>query len=69
MLSKAAILGGLLAKPLAAYTRLLDGLDSGETTSADPLGAIIDITADSRDLATVIDRDPAALATIAELAG
>lgn len=62
--SKAAILGGLLARPLAAYTRLLDGLDSGETAPADLLGAIIDITADSRDLATIFDRDPAALAMI-----
>ena len=62
--SKAAILGGLLARPLEAYTRLLDGLDSGEPTPADLLGAIIDITADSRDLATIFDRDPAALAMI-----
>ncbi|HTU08547.1 MAG TPA: TetR/AcrR family transcriptional regulator, partial [Trebonia sp.] len=30
--SKAAILGGLIAKPLTGYTRLLDGLDSGDTT-------------------------------------
>src|SRR5215469_11960705 len=62
--SKAAILGGLLAKPLAAYTRLLDGLDSGHTTPEILLGAIIDICADSRDLATILDRDPAALAMI-----
>ena len=62
--SKAAILGGLLARPLAAYTRLLDGLDSGGTTPADLLGAIIDITAESRDLATIFDRDPAALTMI-----
>ena len=62
--SKAAILGGLLARPLAAYTRLLDGLDSGETAPADLLGAIIDITADSRDLALIFDRDPAALAMV-----
>ncbi|HTZ23165.1 MAG TPA: helix-turn-helix domain-containing protein, partial [Streptosporangiaceae bacterium] len=27
--SKAAILGGLLARPLEAYTRLLDGLAAG----------------------------------------
>ena len=62
--SKAAILGGLLARPLDAYMRLLDGLDSGQTKPADLLGAIIDITADSRDMATIIDRDPAALAMI-----
>jgi AcrR family transcriptional regulator len=64
--SKAAILGGLLAKPLAAYTRLLDGLDSGHTTPEQLLGAIIDICADSRDLATIFDRDPKALAMIDE---
>ena len=34
--SKAAILGGLLARPLAAYTRLLDGLDSGGSTPERP---------------------------------
>jgi AcrR family transcriptional regulator len=64
--SKAAILGGLMAGPLAAYIRLLDGLDSGAGTPGDLLGAIIDITADSRDLATILDRDPAALAIINE---
>jgi AcrR family transcriptional regulator len=64
--SKAAILGGLLAKPLAGYTRLLDGLDSGDTTPENLLAAIIDITADSRDLATIFDRDPTALAMIDE---
>jgi len=64
--SKAAILGGLLAKPLAAYTRLLDGLDSGLTTPEQLLGALIDICADSRDLALIFDRDPAALAMIDE---
>jgi len=64
--SKAAILGGLLAGPLAGYTRLLDSLDAGETEPADLLGAIIDITAESADLATIFDRDPAALAMIDE---
>jgi AcrR family transcriptional regulator len=64
--SKAAILGGLLAVPLTAYTRLLDSLDSGEAGPEDLLGAIVDITADSRDLARIFDRDPAALAMIDE---
>jgi AcrR family transcriptional regulator len=64
--SKAAILGGLLAKPLAAYTRLLDSLDTGETSPEQLLAAIIDICADSRELATIFDRDPAALAMIDE---
>jgi AcrR family transcriptional regulator len=64
--SKAAILGGLLAGPLAGYTRLLDSLASGETAPEELLGAIIDITAESADLATIFDRDPAALAMIDE---
>jgi AcrR family transcriptional regulator len=64
--SKAAILGGLLALPLTAYTRLLDSLDSGETVPEDLIGAIIDITADSRELASIFDRDPTALAMIDE---
>jgi AcrR family transcriptional regulator len=63
--SKQAILGALLAGPLTAYTRLLDGLDAGDAKPADLLGAVIDITADARDLATVLDRDPAALPVIA----
>jgi AcrR family transcriptional regulator len=65
--SKSAILGGLLAVPLTAYTRLLDSLDhldSGGAKAADLLGAIVDITADSRDMAVIFDRDPAALALI-----
>ena len=64
--SKSAILAGLLAEPIKAYTRLLDSLDSGEARPGDLLGAIIDICADSRDLATIFDRDPAALAMIDE---
>ena len=62
--SKSAILAGLLAVPLTAYTRLLEGLDSGGATAADLLGAIADITADSRDIAVILDRDPKALAMI-----
>jgi len=63
--SKSAILGGLLAGPLTGYTRLLDSLDSPAGATADDLlGAIIDITADSRDLALIFDRDPAALAMV-----
>jgi AcrR family transcriptional regulator len=64
--SKAAILGGLLAAPLVGYTRLLDSLQAGDTAPEDLLGAIIDITAESADLATILDRDPAALAMIDE---
>ena len=63
--SKSAILGGLLAGPITGYTRLLDSLDSdGGAKPEDLLGAIIDITADSRDLALIFDRDPAALAIV-----
>jgi len=63
--SKSAILGGLLAGPLAGYLRLLDSLDAGDrATTDDLLGAIIDITADARDLALIFDRDPAALAMV-----
>ena len=43
-----------------------DGRDDrdGGATPEDLLGAIIDITADSRDLALIFDRDPAALAIV-----
>jgi AcrR family transcriptional regulator len=64
--SKLAILAGLLAEPIKAYSRLLASLDSGEARPEDLLGAIIDICADSRELATILDRDPAALALIDE---
>jgi AcrR family transcriptional regulator len=64
--SKSAILAGLLAVPIKAYTRLLDSLDAGAARPEDLLGAIIDICADSHDLASMIDRDPAALAMIDE---
>ena len=64
--SKAAILSGLMAAPLTAYMKLLDGLDSGAGTPEDLLGSLIDITADSQDLAMIFDRDPAALAIIDE---
>ena len=37
--SKSAILGGLLAVPLTAYTRLLDSLDSNVARPEDLLGA------------------------------
>jgi len=63
--SKQAILNALMAGPLAAYTRLLDGLDASETKPGELLGALIDITADARDLATILDRDPSALPLIA----
>jgi AcrR family transcriptional regulator len=64
--SKADILAGLLAEPLAAYTRILEGMDSDQPEPAELLGAFIDLTADSRELAGVIDKDPAVLAMIDE---
>jgi AcrR family transcriptional regulator len=64
--SKQAILVGLMSGPVVSYSRLLDGLDSGHRAPEILLGAIIDICADSRDLATIFDRDPAALAIIDE---
>jgi AcrR family transcriptional regulator len=62
--SKAAILRGLLDGPMVAYSRLLRDLGSGAAGPKDVLGAIVDICADSRDLATIFDRDPAALAVV-----
>jgi AcrR family transcriptional regulator len=64
--SKAEILSALLAEPMTAYRRIIESLDSGRPAPADLLGAFIDLTTDSRDLATVIDRDPAVLAMIDE---
>jgi AcrR family transcriptional regulator len=62
--SKQAILVGLLTGPIAAYAQLLDRLDSGDAKPEQLLEAIIDICAQSRDLSTILDRDPAALAMI-----
>lgn len=62
--SKADILGGLLAEPLAAYSRIIDGMDAAQPTAETLLGAFIDLTADSRELAQIIDRDPAVLELI-----
>jgi AcrR family transcriptional regulator len=64
--SKADILGGLLAEPLIAYTRIIEGLDANQPEPAELLGAFIDLAVDSRALAGLIDRDPAVLAMIDE---
>jgi ABC-2 type transport system ATP-binding protein len=64
--SKADILGGLLAEPLTAYTRIIEGLDENQPEPAELLGAFIDLAVDSRALAGMIDRDPAVLAMIDE---
>jgi AcrR family transcriptional regulator len=62
--SKADILGGLLAEPLATFTRIINDLDSQQPTAPALLGAFIDLTADSRELASIIDRDPSVLEMI-----
>jgi AcrR family transcriptional regulator len=62
--SKADILRGLTAEPLAAYTRLLGSLRERRPPAAELLGAFIDLAADSRELAVIIDRDPAVLEMI-----
>jgi AcrR family transcriptional regulator len=62
--SKADILNGLLAEPLAAYRRIIESLDSGRPAAQDLLGAFIDLTVDSRELAAIIDKDPTVLAMI-----
>jgi AcrR family transcriptional regulator len=64
--SKADILRALLAEPLAAYTRILGSLQASEPTAEELLGAFIDLTADSRELAVIIDRDPVVLEMITE---
>jgi AcrR family transcriptional regulator len=64
--SKADILRALLAEPLAAYTRILGSLESQRPSAEELLGAFIDLTADSRELAVLIDRDPAVLKLITD---
>jgi AcrR family transcriptional regulator len=64
--SKADILRGLIAEPLAAYTRLLGSVQERQPPAGELLGAFIDLAADSRELAAVIDRDPAVLELITE---
>jgi AcrR family transcriptional regulator len=67
--SKADILAGLLTGPLASYERIIVSLDSGQPAVADLLNAFIDLAAESSELATIIDRDPAVLAMIDERMG
>jgi AcrR family transcriptional regulator len=67
--SKADILAGLLTAPLASYERIIVSLDSGQPAVEDLLNAFIDLAAESSELATIIDRDPAVLAMIDERMG
>jgi AcrR family transcriptional regulator len=64
--SKADILGGLLAEPLIAYTRIIENLDSDQPEPPELLATFIDLAVDSRAMAGLIDRDPAVLAMIDE---
>jgi AcrR family transcriptional regulator len=64
--SKADILRGLMAEPLAVYTRILGSLRERHPSAEELLGAFIDLAADSRELAVMIDRDPAVLSLITE---
>jgi AcrR family transcriptional regulator len=64
--SKADILNALLAEPMVAYARIIETLESGSPSAEDLLGAFVDLTVDSRELAAIIDRDPAVLAMIDE---
>ena len=65
--SKADILRGLLDGPMADYQRILDSLGVREPSAAELLGVFIDLAVNSRELAAVIDRDPAVLAIIDEV--
>ena len=68
--SKADILGGLLAEPLVAYTRIIESLDSNQPEPEELLGAFIDLAIDSRALAgpdadrSAVIRANAALAVV-----
>jgi len=64
--SKADILVALLEEPMAAYARIIESLDSGSPSAEDLLGAFIDLAVDSREMATIVDRDPTVLAMIDE---
>src|SRR5580700_11524478 len=48
--SKADILGGLLAEPLIAYTKIIESLDSTRPAPEDLLGAFIDLAVDARQI-------------------
>ncbi|WAL66188.1 helix-turn-helix domain containing protein [Amycolatopsis cynarae] len=61
--SKAEILDALLAKPFAAYARLVE---SGPRSPDDLLAAVIDTTAESHDVANLIANDPSARAVLRE---
>ncbi len=61
--SKAEILDALLAKPVAAYARLVE---SGPRSPEDLLAAVIDTTAESSGLHSLIGNDPSARAVLRE---
>lgn len=64
--SKAEILGGLLEEPLAAYFRILGILGKDESEPADILGALIDLNANARELAAIVNKDPSVVTVLDE---
>jgi len=62
----AAPSSGLLTEPLTAYNRIIGSLDSSHPAPDELLGAFIDLAVDARQMAGLIDRDPAVLAMIDE---
>lgn len=61
--SKAEILSALVAEPLAAYARLA----AGGLAPAELLAAVVDTTADYRDVVDAMGNDPSARAVIRDL--
>jgi AcrR family transcriptional regulator len=64
--SKADILAALLEAPMTAYTRIIENLDATSPSAEDLLSAFIDLAVESREMATIVDRDPTVLAMIDE---
>jgi len=62
----AAPSSGLLTEPLTAYNRIIGSLDSSHPAPDELLGAFIDLAVDARQMAGLIDRDPAVLAMLDE---
>jgi AcrR family transcriptional regulator len=62
--SKGDILAGLLAEPLKAYARIIEDLGTVGPSPEAILASFIDLAAESRELAQMIDRDPAVIELI-----
>ena len=59
--SKADILAGLVAEPLKTYAQIIDNVDTARPNPEAILATFVDLAVDSRELAQIIDRDPAVL--------